>query len=56
MTDTKQQTTTAPRWQIRDQAGRALCDYVSHPIAIEMLSVFQHHAIPVTLRLVQGGA
>ena len=42
------------RWQIKDTAGRVVVDHVSHAIALEMLSVLQHHNWTVTLRLVEG--
>jgi hypothetical protein len=44
------------RWQIKDTAGRVLVDHVSHAIALEMLSILQHHVKQVTLHLVEGDA
>jgi hypothetical protein len=41
-------------WQIKDLSGRVLVDHVSHAIALEMLSILQHHNKQVTLRLVDG--
>ncbi|WP_165904614.1 hypothetical protein [Paraburkholderia hospita] len=49
-------TKTNFHWQIRDLDGRVIVDHVSHAIALEMLSILQHHVKQVTLHLVEGDA
>lgn len=43
-------------WQIRDAEGHILADFMTWPVACDVLSVFQHHNITVSLRQVGGAA
>lgn len=44
------------RWEIKSADGRVIVDIHSHAIALELLSVLQAHALPVTLHLVTEDA
>jgi Pyruvate/2-oxoacid:ferredoxin oxidoreductase gamma subunit len=52
----KQMSNSKYHWQIKDSADRVIVDHVSHAIALEMLTILQHHNKQVTLRLVDGDA
>lgn len=41
-------------WQIVDEQGRVVADFMTWPLACDVLSAWQHHNLKVTLR--QGGA
>lgn len=43
-------------WQIRDAEGRILADFMTWPVASDVLSVLQHHNLKVTLHQVGGAA
>lgn len=43
-------------WQIRDAEGRVLADFMTWPVACDVLSAFQHHNLKVMLHQITGDA